>query len=144
MSIVKELTNLYLNVLPKNTIMLPYDEALAYYERLLMNGNVITYVKDGELLGYIEFWRLDFSQWGRICANMTLAHEENLTEGPVCLIVSMWIKQDLRNGETFLFLGRSFLEHNKDAEHFAAQQVQKKHKPLQVYSREEVLKHYKI
>ena len=109
-----------------------------------MNGNVITYVQDGELLGFIEFWRLDFSQWGRICANMTLTHDENLTEGPVCLISGMWIKQDLRNGETFLFLGRTFLEKNKDAEHFSAMQAHKHHKPLQVYSRNEVLKHYRM
>ena len=42
------------------------------------------------------------------------------------------------------FYGVTFLEKNKDAEHFAAQQFNKKHKPLQVYTRSEVLKHYRI
>lgn len=144
MSIVEEITHIYETVMPKNPIMLSHEEALAYFERMIMRGNVITYVVDGELHGYIEFWRIDYTQFGRLCCNWTLAHDEDLNNGNICLITGMYIKSDLRNGETFLYLGRTFLEKNKDATHFVAHQYQKKHKPLQVYSRSEVLKHYKI
>lgn len=144
MILIDELVKIYNEITLDSPIKLKGQEANDYFERLLMNGNIITYIKDGELLGFLEFWRLSYYQWGRICANLTLEHHENLTFGPVCLITRMWIKPDMRNGETFLYLGRTFLEKNKDTEHFAAQQYKKSHKPLQVYSRDEVLKHYRM
>lgn len=141
---IEEIVNIYLNILPKNPIMLSHDEAMKYYERLMMNGNVITYIKDGELLGFLEFWRITNEQFGKICCGLTLTHDDDLTNGNICLISGMYIKSDLRNGETFLYLGRTFLEKNKNATHFCAMQAHKKHKPVQVYTREDVLKHYKI
>lgn len=144
MNILEEITHIYETVMPKNPIMLSHDEALAYFERMIMRGNVITYIVDGELQGYIEFWRIDYTQFGRICCNWTLANDEDLNSGNICLISGMWIKQNLRNGETFLHLGRTFLEKNKDATHFVALQAHKNHKPLQIYTREQVLIHYKI
>jgi len=144
MTIVEELVKIYNEITEESPCKLKGQECIDYFERLLMKGNIITYIQDGELLGFIEFWRLSYYQWGRICANLTLTHDENLTFGPVCLITRMWIKPDLRNGETFLHLGRTFLDKNKDTDHFAAQQPLKKHKPLQIYTREEVLKHYRI
>lgn len=141
---IEQLLKIYDEITVESPYKLKGIEAQQYFERLLMNGNIITYVVDGELLGFLEFWRLSYHQWGMICANLTLTHDDNLLEGPVCLITRMWIKPDLRNGEIFLYLGRTFLEKNKDTIHFAAHQPLKKHKPLQVYSRKEVLKHYKI
>ena len=49
MSIAEKITYLYENVLPKCSVMLPHQEAIEYFERLLMRGNIITYIKDGEL-----------------------------------------------------------------------------------------------
>lgn len=144
MEISEKINHIYQNILPKNPIMLCHDEAIKYFERLMMNGNIITYVKDGELLGFIEFWSITYEQFGRLCCNQTLQHEENLTDGNVCLITRMWIINDLRNGETFLNMGRAFLEKNKNAQFYAAMQFQKKHKPIQVYSREQILKHYRM
>ena len=144
MSIVEQIVFLYGHVLPKNPIMLTYEEALEYFERLIMNGNIITYVKDNELLGFIEYWRINNEQFGRICCNYTLAHEEDLLHGNICLITRMYIVPDLRNAETFVVLGRQLLEKNKDAVNFAAMQFHKVHKPLQVYSREQILKHYRM
>jgi hypothetical protein len=144
MNIIESITNLYENVLPKCTVMLPHDEAIQYFERLMMNGNIITYVKDGELCGFLEYWRCSYEQFGRICANMTLSHEEDLLNGEVALITRMWIIHDLRNGEAFLNMGREFLSKNITATHYAAMQFHKVHKPIQIYSREQILKHYRM
>ena len=142
--IVERITFLYENILPKPTIMLCHSEAIQYFTRLMMNGNIITYVKNGELLGFIEFWRINHEQFGRLCCNQTLTHDEDLIHGNICLITRMYIIPDLRNAETFINLGRQLLEKNKDATNYAAMQFQKKHKPIQVYSRSEILKHYKM
>lgn len=144
MDIIKIIVNLYENVLPKNPIMLSYDEAIQYFERLLMNGNIITYIRDEELLGFIEFWRISYEQFGRICCNLTLTHDEDILSGNICLITRMYIIPDLRNAEAFINLGKNLIDKNKECTHFAAMQFNKKHKPLQVYSRSEIMKHYKI
>lgn len=141
---IEKITHLYEYFLPKCPIMLPHDEAIKYFERLMMNGNIITYVKDGELLGFIEYWRISYEKFGRLCCNMTLAHEEDLLNGNICLITRMYIVPDLRNTETFINLGRALLERNKHVDLYAAMQMQKKHKPIQVYSRDQILKHYRM
>lgn len=124
--------------------MLPHEEAMEYFERLMMNGNIITYVKEGKLLGFLEYWRVTNEQFGRICCNLTLTHDEDLLNGNICLITRMYIIPDLRNAETFINMGREFLDKNRTATHYAAMQFQKKHKPIQVYTREEILKHYRM
>lgn len=141
---IDKIVYLYEHVLPKVPYMLAHDETVKYFTRLFMNGNIITYVKDGELLGFMEYWRITNEQFGRICCNQTLQHEEDLINGNVCLITRMWITPTLRNGETFLNMGRELLSKNTTATHYAAMQTQKKHKSLQVYNREQILKHYRM
>lgn len=142
MSIVEQINKIYQEILPKNPIMLSNEEACEYFERLIMQGNIITYVNNGELCGFIEFWRIDYSQFGRLCCNITLAHDEDLLNGNVALITRMWVNPEYRDGKAFALLAAMFLAKNKDASHFAAMQFHKKHKPIQCYSREEILKHY--
>lgn len=141
--IIDEIVNIYENKLPKMSLMLSHEEALEYFERLMINGNILTYIKDGELLGFCEFWRINESQFGRLCLNMTLTHDEDLLNGNVALITRMYITPDNRNSEVFMILASMFLSRNKDCTHYAAMQFKKKHKPLQVYTREEILRHYK-
>ena len=142
-SIIEQLNNIYYKY-RKVTIILPVDELTSYHERHLMNGNIITYIVNGELLGYIESWKISYEQLGRICCNLTLAHEEDLISGNICLITFMYITPDMRNAEVFLNLGKTLIDRNKNCTHFVAMQFPKKHKQIQVYSREEILKHYKI
>lgn len=141
---VDKIVYLYENILPKSPIMLCHNEAIEYFTRLMMNGNIITYVKDGELLGFVEFWRVSFEQFGKICCNLTLTHDEDILSGNICLITRMYIVPDLRNAETFLNLGKTLIDKNQMCTHFAAMQFQKRHKPVQVYTREQLLKHYKF
>lgn len=141
--IIKDITNIYENKLPKCKIMLSHEEALKYFERLMINGNILPYIRDGELLGFCEFWRINTEQFGRLCLNITLAHNEDLLNGNIALITRMWINPEDRNGEVFMILAAMFLSRNKDCTHYAAMQFNKKHKPIQTYTKEEILKHYK-
>ncbi len=133
---------IYENIMPKCPIMLSHSEAMEYFERLMMNGNIITYIKDNELLGFMEFWNINESQFGRLCCNITITHDEDLLSGPIALITRMWITPDLRNSEVFVMLGREFINRTSKSTHYAAMQFHKKHKPIQVYTREQILKHY--
>jgi len=143
MDIIERITYIYENNLPKCPIMLPHSEGIQYFTRLMMNGNIITYIQDGELLGFIEYWRVNMEQFGRICCNLTLTHDEDLNSGEICLITRMYIIPDMRNAHTFIHLGSQLLAKNRDADFYAAMQFHKKHKPLQIYTRDQILKHYR-
>jgi DNA-directed RNA polymerase subunit H (RpoH/RPB5) len=142
--IISQIVHIYENIMPKLPIMLPHDEAVQYFERLMMNGNIITVVNDGELEGFLEYWNISNEQFGRICCNVTLAHEEDLLNGNICLITRMYITPGERNGHTFLHLGSELLRRTKNVTHYAALQMHKKHKPIQTYTRSEILKHYRM
>lgn len=143
MNIIEQLTNIYLNKEFWHKNKLSESEANLYHERLLMQGNIITYIRDNELLGYLEYYRINFEQLGRIMCNYTLAHNEDLLSGNIAFINRMWIREDYRNSIPYITLSKEFLIKNKDANMFVAIQNHKKHKPFQIYSRDELLKFYK-
>ena len=144
MNIIESIVEIYEKILPKNATMLAHEEAVKYFERLMMNGNIITYVKDGELLGFLEAWRCTPEIFGKVCLGLPVSHDTDLLSGDIALITRMWITPDLRNGEAFIKIGREFLSRNLEATHYVALQQHKHHKPIQIYSREDILKHYKM
>lgn len=143
MSIISQLTNVYLSKETWHKHKLSEAEANAYHERLLVNGNILTYVKSGVLLGYLEYWRINCSQLGRIIiGEPILTDVEDILNGPIAYINNMYIVESERAGEVFEMLGTMFLVKNKDADVFVACQNGKKHKPIQVYKHEELTKLY--
>ncbi len=120
------------------------EQANEYHERLLMQGNIITYVENDELLGYLEFWRINFEQFGRLlCDIPILTDVEDITTGNIAYINNMWITPDKRNSHVFAILGESFLYKNQDAQFFATFRPTKYVHPVKVYSREDLIRFYK-
>lgn len=143
MSIVEQLTFIYKNMENWHRNKLSEAEANVYHERLLVKGNIITYVDKGILKGYLEFWRINFSQLGRIiCGQSIMTDVEDITTGNIAYVNNMFIFEDAREGEAFDMLSTMFLVKNKDAEYFTAFRV-KKSQPIKVYSRKDLDKLYK-
>ena len=142
--ILNKIVNIYINILPKVPIMLGEVEAKAYFERLMMNGNIITYAQDGELKGFIEYWRITPEILGKVIIGLPISHDTDLLNGDVCLITHMWIDENERSGHTFYHLAAQFLKANMNVTHYVALQNHKHHKPIQIYTRAEILKHYKL
>lgn len=141
--IIEQLTNIYENKENWHVNRLNHDDANEYHERLLVNGNILTYIIKDELIGYLEFWRLDFEQLGRLlCGDSILTDKEDLLNGKVAYINNMWINYEYRNGLAFNILASMFLSRNKDAEYFIAFRNLKHNKPIQVYKREDLIKFY--
>lgn len=143
MNIAQQLTEVYLTKEFWHKNKLSQEEADKYHERLLMQGNIITHITDGVLEGYLEFYRINYDQLGRIMCDIQLNHTEDLLTGNIAFINRMWINPMLRNTEVFGLLGNIFLNRNKDAHIFATFQNHKKHKPFQKYTREELIRFYK-
>lgn len=145
MTIAEKLTEIYYKLENWHKSKLSKEDANQYHERLLMSGNIITYVKEGELIGYLEYFRINYEQWGRLVCGETIgALEENIKDGKIAYINNMWIAEGERGAEAFDFLGRLFLSRCIDCEYFTTFRRLKKSQPVKVYTREDIFKHFKI
>ena len=141
--IIEQLTKIYHNCEFWHKHKLTKEQSDKYHERLLIQGNILTYIVNGELLGYLEFWRLNFEQFGRVVCNLPIMTDvEDLLNGPIAYISNMYITPDDRDGMAFNVLASMFLSRNKDAQYFTAFRRTKKSQPVQVYKREDLMKLY--
>lgn len=141
--IIDKLTDIYLNKEYWHKNKLSREDANEYHERLLVNGNILTYIREGELLGYLEWWAINFEQFGRlVCNQPILTNSENLLDGNIALINNMWINENDRNGLAFDILAAMFLSRCKNADFYVAFRRVKLNQPIQVYSRDEIIKHF--
>lgn len=85
-----------------------------------MNGNIVTIVEDDELKGYIEVWRLNYEQLGRLmCGETIFAFDENITTGEIAYVNNGWIAETYRNKEICKHLERMFIDKFKDCKYVA-------------------------
>lgn len=142
--IVDQLTSIYLTKEQWHKNKLTVEESNNYHARLLLNGNIITVIEEDTLKGYIEFWLINYEQFGRlVCNQPVLTDVEDLLNGNIALINNMWISEEDRNGEVFETLATMFLARCKIAEFYVAFRRVKRHQPIQVYSRAEIMKHFR-
>lgn len=137
LNIIEQLSFIYLHLETWHKNKLSEVEANLYHERLLLQGNILTYVREGVLVGYLEFYRINFEQLGRVCCELQLQDTENLIDGNIALVNRMWIREDYRFTEVFNMLVAMFITKNKDAKHYITLQHHKKHKSLQNFYRKD-------
>lgn len=137
----EEITNIYLNSEWWHRYKLSEEQANEYHERLLLQGNILTYVVAGELQGYLEYWRINHEQFGRlVCGKSVYVYDEDILSGNIAYINNMWVSP---GGAAFDMLVAMFLAKNQDAEFFTAFRRTKKHQPVLVYNREDFIKWHK-
>lgn len=95
--IVKQLTFVYKNYEYWHKNKLSDEDSDLYHERLLMQGNILTYIENDKLIGYVEVWRINFEQLGRLlCEIPFYVFDENITDGNIVYIHNMWISPEHR------------------------------------------------
>ena len=116
---------------------LAMEEAIKYHDRLLDTGNIIYYEENDELLGYAEFWRVNYEQWGRIvCGEHFSAYLENVQDGNICYVANIWIKPEARRSHTIKVLKLMFFKLNSHCDYFVGEALQKRTQPIKVFRRE--------
>jgi ribosomal protein S18 acetylase RimI-like enzyme len=108
-------------------------------------GRIIIFEIAGEILGYVESWRINFEQFGRIICHAGFPLDtEDIEHGNICYLANTAIHPDYRDSFVVKWLKERFFEQNEDAEYFVGEAIRKKHQPVKVFKNKhirEVIKH---
>lgn len=107
------------------------EEHVDYFKHLLSKGLIVTHEVDGELIGYIEFWRMSYEEFGKYILSEEITFD--CLNGPVCYVANTCIKPEFRETDAFNFLAEQVFELNDDAECIVGRRQGKYYKPLVVF-----------
>lgn len=118
-------------------------ELVQFYNVLIDKDRLVTFDDGEKLLGYVESWRINFEQFGRIlCGCRWAIAEEDINTGNICFIANTTIDPEARFSEVYRAMARQIFAKNKECEFFAGQARRKKHSPVKVFKRLEFIKNY--
>lgn len=116
------------------------EDALLYHRTMLERG-VIRVLTDGKVVcGYLEVWRLDWSQLGRLlCGQPFCSMQEDVLSGPVAWVANIFVLPDYRHGRVIRQLKKMFLEQHGGCTNFAGDKVKRGARPFQIFTRDKLL-----
>jgi hypothetical protein len=137
--ITKLLTKCYLTQQPWQEFFMPEKDAIDYFGKMIDRGNIISIVYENELLGYVESWKINFEQLGRlVCKAPFFTLEENTTDGEICFLANIWINSDYRRGLIFKSMEIEFFKNNSDCEYYCGFALRKGTRPTKVFKKSQL------
>ena len=135
-SIPEQLTYIYLQHEDWHERKLDYGQAILYHDTLINSGNIIV-IRDGEkVIGYAEFWRLTFEQFGRvICGEPFSAMQEDVQTGQIAYLANVFVYTEYRKGKAIKMMRERFYDINRLCTHFCGEARRKKSAPVKVFKR---------
>jgi len=124
MSIIEQLIDIYQNHEIWHKRKLSYADSKEYFIRLLSSGNIIIFMDDDDLCGYVEFWRITPEQFRKILDKDFYVFDENITDGSICYISDLFIHKKYRRGITIKYLKQIFMNINRDCTYFIGREIQ--------------------
>lgn len=122
LTIVEQLTDIYFNHEHYHRNKMSYDESIRYFRILVDSGNILYHIIEGEIVGYVEFWRITMEQLQRIRNKEPFsAEDENISDGEVLFVSNFWVSSFYRNGSVFKSLRKRLIRTNEDCESFAGE-----------------------
>jgi len=96
----------------------------------------------GQLLGYVESWRLNFEQWGRMVCHVKPFDVglEDIETGPIAVVANVTIHPAYRSSHVIRELRHLFFEQNAGAKYLVGEALRKKTQPIKVFTADKV--HY--
>lgn len=139
MTLPELLNKCYREEQPWQEFYMSDEDAKVYFLKMIERGNIISICDQDELLGYCEFWRLNFEQFGRLVCNAPFYTLEETTEnGPICFVANVWIKEHCRKGLIFKALEELFFKMNNSCDYYAGFAWRKRTKPTKVFKRDKL------
>lgn len=139
MNLVDQLVLMYITKETWHRDKLEHDLAHAYFTHLLNIGNIITVCVGDKLVGYCEFWRVNYQQWGRIvCDEKFSAMYEDVSHGQIAYLANIYIEEDHRDSKVIKMLRDRFFEVNKLCTHFVGEARAKRSGFIKVFKRSQL------
>ena len=114
------------------------EELFKYFETAIKKGRILIKTDDaGEVIGYVESWRINYEQLGRIVCGLPFhIADEDIETGPICYLTNTAIRPDYRMTGLHKVLRVEFMTQNFMCKHFVGHARRKKHEPLKVFDRQ--------
>jgi hypothetical protein len=135
MTRVEQLNMIYYNQEPWHRTIETLAGITNYHQAMLDSNNIILCEKGDRVLGYVEFWLLDWKQLKRILKGRKfVAPFEDLNSGRICYIANLWIDKDARRGEVFKGLKKRFDQYTLKCKYFCGHETREDNK-FKIYKR---------
>ena len=145
MYLAEQLVEVYLTQETWHTKKLTYEQALDYYNVAISKGRIIYYEQFGEILGYVESWRINYDQFGRILCRLPFnIKEEDVERGNICYIEGTWIKPEKRGFGNPIpqYLTQQVFKQNFECEFFVGEAMRKQAGFIKILKRTDAIKKY--
>ena len=138
-SLIDELLYFYYNYDNFQTSYFDKEKAIRYFKTIIDKNCICTTLNDdGKLIGYVEFWRINYEQFGRIlCCEPINIYDEDIENGPICYLANITVHPDFRRGRTIIDLRGKFFRENYYSKYFVGHAKRKKTQPVKVFTRQE-------
>lgn len=119
---------------------LTHQAAYYYHDTLLNKKNrIVPFLCNDVVLGYVESWRINFEQFGRlVCHAPFNAPEEDVETGNIAYVANVWVRKQERRGEVIRFLKDEFVKQNFMCEYFCGEAIRKKTGLIKVFNRSKI------
>ena len=139
MDIVDQLLEIYYEKEDWHTIKLDKDKAYRYFDNLVKSGNIL-YYEEEKVIGYTEFWKVNYEQFGRIVCNESFSpNDENVTDGNIAFIVNMYIDKECRRSKAISKMGIEFFKRTGFCKHYSWERSSRLNACFKVFTREQML-----
>jgi ribosomal protein S18 acetylase RimI-like enzyme len=141
----KELVRFYraYNLVPSG---LSDDELTAYFIAMEHRKNLIVELDfEFAIIGFIELWRINYEQLGRIMVHGLIdAREEDTSSGPICFLANLAIHPDYRSDKHLdRILRNRFFKENYQCEYFCGDSRRRiHHHTFNIYKRTDIMNKY--
>src|SRR6266705_2313492 len=125
--IIQQLVEIYQRFEWWHKERLTKEQAEKYHEILLSKNRIILCIHDSVVLGYVESWRVNFEQLGRlICHERFCAETEDFETGPICYVANTFIRPEWRDTYVYKYLRSEFFRQNFSCSYFVGEALRKK------------------
>lgn len=141
MNVVDQLVRIYFEEEYWHKEKLSEKGAIFYHETMLQKGRILVCLDGPRVCGYVESWRLNFEQLGRIVCDVPFsATLENVETGLIAYLANVFISKESRNSAVYKYLRSEFFKQNYACEFYIGHARRKKTEPLKVFRRQDVFK----
>ena len=100
----------------------------------LAKERIQTVVENKQLVGYVESWRLDYEQFGRLlCSRDFDVGLEDIQHGPILYLANVTVRPDYKNTWVIRNLRDQLFHKNLDATYFLGEALRKKTQPVKIF-----------